>query len=226
LRLDRGAPDYGRMLATPKRGWSGYDLLGRLTDAFPNTPVVIETDVNAALWAEVQIGAAKYLENAAYITVGTGIGAGLLVNGTMVHGSLHPEFGHLKVPRAPGDEFAGCCPFHQDCLEGMASGPAMEARWGVSSDLLPRDHTAWELEAWYLAHGILALLATVSPSRVVVGGGVSQTAGLHARIAGRLSEIAGGYFGPRDFVDVVVPPLLQQEAGIRGALLLAGVEPC
>lgn len=226
LRLDRDAPDYGSMLATPKPGWSGYDVVGRLADAFPDTPVVIETDVNAALWAEVCIGAARGLKSAAYITVGTGIGAGLLVNGVVVHGSLHPEFGHLKVPRAPGDEFGGCCPFHQDCLEGMASGSALEARWSVSSDQLPPDHAAWELEAWYLAHGILALLATVSPSRVVVGGGVSQTTGLHDRIARCLSDIAGGYFGPHDFVDFVVPPLLEQDAGIRGALLLAGIESC
>jgi fructokinase len=222
LRLNRDAADYGRMLVSPKPGWSGYDLIGRLTDAFPDAPVVIETDVNAALWAETQLGAAQGLKDAAYITVGTGIGAGVLVNGALVHGSLHPEFGHLKVPRSPGDDFVGICPFHRDCLEGMASGPAMAARWGATPDRLPWDHPAWQHEAWYLAHGILALLAIVSPQRVVVGGGVSQITGFHARVAGCLEDIANGYFGDLEMSELVVPPALEQCAGIRGALLLVG----
>lgn len=138
-----------------------------------------------------------------------------------MHGALHPEFGHLKVPRMPGDDYAGICPFHHDCLEGLASGPAIEARWNKAPHALPADHPAWETQAWYLAHGILALLAVVSPSRVIVGGGVSQAEGLHDRINARLKEIAGGYFPAAMESNYVVAPALGQEAGISGAFLLA-----
>jgi fructokinase len=139
----------------------------------------------------------------------------------LIHGALHPEFGHLKVPRMPGDEFAGVCPFHGDCLEGLASGPSIAARWGKPAHDLPADHPAWETQAWYLAHGILSLQAIVSPSRVVVGGGVSQADQLHSKIQTKLVEIAAGYFPPVLVPDYVVAPALGQEAGICGAFLLA-----
>lgn len=222
VRVDPAASDYGTLLATPKPGWQGFSIVETLREGFGDIPLVLDTDVNVALWAEVELGAAHGARDAVYITIGTGIGAGVLVGGHLVHGSLHPEFGHFKVPAAPGETFGGLCPFHQNCLEGLASGPAIAARWGAAAALLPDDHPAWDTEAWYLAHGILALLAIISPTKVIVGGGVSQSNVLHGKISKCLVGITAGYFGGSDFVDLVVPPLLGQDAGIRGALLLAG----
>lgn len=216
----RGRKEFGQMLATPKPGWSGFSITGHLAQRFPGAEVQLETDVNAAALAEARDGAAKGLDDVVYITIGTGIGGGILSGGRLVHGAVHPEFGHLKVPKFPGDDYPGICPFHGDCLEGLASGPAIAARWGKPGHELPADHPAWETQAWYLAHGILALLAIVSPSRVIVGGGVSQAEGLHDRIGRRLEKIAAGYFPPAMEAGYVVPPALGQDAGIRGALLL------
>ena len=216
-----GRENYGKILATPKPGWAEFSLIETLTAAFPSAKLTLDTDVNAAALAEATIGAAAGLKDVAYITIGTGIGGGILSGGHLIHGALHPEFGHLKVPRQPGDDFAGICPFHGDCLEGLASGPAIATRWGKPAHELPADHPAWNTQAWYLAHGILALLAIVSPSRVIVGGGVSQAAGLHAKINAQLIELAAGYFPPALVSDYVVPPALGQEAGICGAFLLA-----
>lgn len=213
--------NYGRILNTTKAGWAGFSLVGCLSNAFPNARIALDTDVNAAALAEAKIGAGTGFDDVAYITIGTGIGGGILSGGSLIHGALHPEFGHLKVPRMPGDIFAGVCPFHGDCLEGLASGPAIAARWGKPGHELPAYHPAWETEAWYLAHGILSLVAIVSPSRVVVGGGVCQAEGLHAKINAKLIEIAAGYFPPVLVNDYVVPPALGQQAGICGAFLLA-----
>jgi fructokinase len=216
-----GRKNYGDVLATPKAGWAGFSLVGALANAFPDARLTLDTDVNAAALAEARIGAAAGLDDVAYITIGTGIGGGILSGGLLIHGALHPEFGHLKVPRMPGDDFAGVCPFHHDCIEGLASGPSIAARWGAPAHELPADHPAWDMQAWYLAHGVLSLLAIVSPSRVIVGGGVSQVDGLHAKINVKLVEIAAGYFPPAMEANYVVPPALGQEAGICGAFLLA-----
>lgn len=211
---------YGKVLETPKTGWAGFSLVGCLKDAFPNAGIVLDTDVNAAALAEARIGAGAGLDDLAYITIGTGIGGGILSGGRLVHGALHPEFGHLKVPRLPGDGFAGICPFHGDCLEGLASGPSIAARWGAPAHELSAGHPAWDTQAWYLAHGILSLLAIASPSRVIVGGGVCQAEGLHGKINAKLVEIAAGYFPPVLDGNYVVPPALGQQAGICGAFLL------
>ena len=216
---DRG--NYGKILETPKVGWAGFPLVDCLADAFPQAGITLDTDVNAAALAEAKIGAAAGLPDVAYITIGTGIGGGILSGGRLIHGALHPEFGHLKVPRMAGDGFPGICSFHGDCLEGLASGPAIAARWGAPAHELPAEHPAWDAQAWYLAHGILALVAIVSPSRIIVGGGVCQAVGLHRKINAKLVEIAAGYFPPVLAGDYVVPPALGQQAGIRGALLLA-----
>ncbi|MEO5912761.1 MAG: ROK family protein [Luteolibacter sp.] len=218
-----GREGYGKMLATPKPGWAGFSLTDKIAAAFPNARIALDTDVNAAALAESKIGAAAGMDDVAYITIGTGIGGGILSGGLLVHGALHPEFGHLKVPRMPGDDYRGICPFHRDCLEGLASGPAIKARWKKAAHELPANHPAWDMQAWYLAHGILSLLAIVSPSRVIVGGGVSQVDGLHARINARLEEIAGGYFPAAMEPGYVVAPALGQEAGIRGAFLLTSL---
>lgn len=211
---------YGRMLATPKPGWEGFSLSASLRAAFPGSRLVIETDVNAAALAESHSGAARGLADVAYITIGTGIGAGILSGGRLVHGALHPEVGHFKVPVFPGDDFAGVCSFHGNCLEGLASGPAIAARWGVEASALPPGHKAWEVQAWYLAHGVLALAAIVAPSRVVIGGGVSQAEGLHQRVETIFRKLSGGYFPHAEGTDYIVPPALGQQAGICGALLV------
>jgi fructokinase len=217
-----GRENYGRILATPKPGWEGFSLTNSLAEAFPDAKLTLDTDVNAAALAEARIGAAAGLDDVAYITIGTGIGAGILSGGHLIHGALHPEFGHLKVPRMPGDDFPGVCPFHADCLEGLASGPSIAARWGKPASELPSDHPAWDTQAWYLAHGILSLMAVVSPSKVIVGGGVSQAEGLHDKINTRLREIAAGYYPQAMEENYTLSPALGQETGIRGALLLTG----
>ncbi|MFK7851960.1 MAG: ROK family protein [Akkermansiaceae bacterium] len=223
VQINPKAGNWGEMLSTPKPKWSGFSITSSLSEAFPEMEITLETDVNAACLAESKIGAAESLENVVYITIGTGIGAGVLCDGRLLHGALHPEFGHVLLPRKNGDEFEGVCPFHGDCLEGMASGPAIEQRWGESGVDLPSDHEAWETEAWYLAHGIQALLAIAPPERVVVGGGVSQAEGLHVKTENLLNELASDYFPALKNGPFVVPPKLGQEAGIRGALMLTGL---
>jgi fructokinase len=216
-----GRDEYGKLLATPKPGWAHFPIIGTLQGAFPAARITLETDVNAAALAEARLGAARGLDDIAYITIGTGIGAGILSGGRLIHGALHSEFGHIKVPRAPRDTFPGVCSFHGDCLEGLASGPAIAGRWGQAAADLPADHPAWDTETWYLAHGILALLSIASPARVIVGGGVSQAEGFHARTEALVNSIAAGYFSPLSATPYVLPPLLGQQAGIKGALLLA-----
>ena len=221
IRVAPAAPDFGVMLATPKPGWKGFPVAAFLKSAFPGAVFALDTDVNAAALSESQIGAARGHSDVAYITVGTGFGAGVLSGGRLVHGAVHPEVGHLRVPRHPDDTFAGVCPFHGDCLEGMCSGPAIQRRWGIEARDLAPDHPAWEMEAWYLAHGIIALAAVVCPSVVVLGGGVPQAEGLHARVAAKVRELSNGYFEGSEKSGYVVPPALGQQAGIIGALLLA-----
>lgn len=222
VRVRCDAADYGEMQSTPKPGWSGFPIVGFLNDSFPRAKILLDTDVNAAALAESEMGAAKRHSDMAYITVGTGIGAGIRSAGRLVHGALHPEFGHLRVPRHPEDSYAGSCVFHGDCLEGLAAGPAIRQRWGVEGLDLPCGHPAWEMEAWYLAHGILALCSITSPEVVVLGGGVPQADGLHALVAKQLKSLSNGYFPQAEKDDFVVMPGLGQQAGIAGALLLAG----
>lgn len=223
VQINPKAENWGEMLPTPKPNWSGFSITSALLEAFPGMEITLETDVNAACLAEARIGAAEGLENVAYITIGTGIGAGVLCDGRLLHGALHPEFGHVLLPRKIGDDFKGTCPFHGDCLEGMACGPAIEKRWGTPGCDLPPDHPAWDTEAWYLAHGIQALLAIAPPERVVIGGGVSQAQGLHEKTEALLRELAAGYFPAVGKTPYVVPPKFDQEAGIRGALMLTGL---
>jgi fructokinase len=223
VRLDRAASDWGRLLATPKPGWSGASFVQPIMDAF-SIPVGLETDVSAAAIAEYELGALRERSCGVYLTVGTGIGAGIVVDGTPVRGSLHPEIGHIRILRGAGDSgFPGCCPYHGDCLEGLASGPAIERRWGASLNHLPQDHAAHALIADYLGQACATLALTVSAGRIVIGGGVSTGTGIHDAVARRMRHWLGGYLdGPavseRGFV---VPPGLGDRAGITGALLLA-----
>jgi fructokinase len=223
IELDTAAQDWGTLGATPKPGWSGARLGPSLRDAL-KLPVVVETDTAAAALSEQRWGAGQGCASLCYLTVGTGIGAGLVIEGTPVHGLMHPEVGHLRVPHDLGrDPFPGTCPFHGDCWEGLAAGPAIAARWGTPGDGLDDAHPAWELEAEYLALGILAIVLIAAPQRVIAGGGVMQRPGLLQRIRTRLPGLLGDYPpGPRIAADpdYLVAPALGDEAGVLGAIAL------
>lgn len=217
LDLDPRSPTFGYITTTPKPGWSEVDLRGHLQRAL-GVPAAIDTDVNAAALAEHRWGAAQGLDNLLYLTIGTGIGGGALLRGEPLHGATHPEMGHLRIPHDRiADPFPGCCPYHGDCLEGLASGPAMERRWGVKAEALPRHHPAWTLEARYLALGLANLVCTLSPRRIIIGGGVMHNLDLFATIRDELKGLLNGYATAPE----IVPPALGDDAGVLGALILA-----
>jgi fructokinase len=225
LDLDPRSRTFGTITSTPKRGWEGTNLLAPIRAGL-DVPVHIDTDVNAAAMAEWRWGAARGMDPVVYLTIGTGIGGGALVNGLPIHGLVHPEMGHFRVPHDRStDPFAGSCPFHADCLEGLASGPAIEKRWGMRGETLPRDHPAWPLEARYLAMGIAAVICVLSPQRVILGGGVMQQDQLFPMIRAEVVSQLNGYVQAPAILDqidqYIVPPGLGAQAGILGALALA-----
>lgn len=208
----------GRITTTPKLAWRDFPLRGVLEQEL-GVPVGFDTDVNGAALAEARCGAGRGIEDLVYFTVGTGIGGGALAGGRLVHGLMHSEMGHLLVRRAPDEVpgFAGVCPYHGDCLEGMASGPAIEARWGHKGESLPANHPAWRVEADYLAQACINVACVLSPRVIVLGGGVMEQPQLLGMIRGRVAEFANGYFPlPR-----IERPALEHP-GLSGALILAG----
>lgn len=225
LDLDPASPTYGYVTSTPKPGWANTDLLGPLARAI-RVPVVIDTDVNGAALAEWRWGAGRGLDSLVYLTVGTGIGGGALIHGRPVHGLVHPEMGHIRVPHdRAADPFPGWCSFHGDCLEGLAAGPAMEKRWGIRAEALPPEHPAWELEAHYLALGLTTIICTLSPRRILLGGGVMEQPHLLPMIRARVISLLNGYVQAeaitRGIDEYIAAPALGSEAGIKGALALA-----
>ena len=219
------SPTFGFITSTPKVGWQQYDLASTLYRAL-QVPIGFDTDVNAAAAGEARWGAGRGLPNFLYLTVGTGIGGGALVNGEVIHGLLHPEMGHIRIPHDLGaDPFPGSCPYHKDCLEGLASGPAMQARWGKRAQELPADHPAWALEAHYLALGLATWVCTVSPERILLGGGVMQQASLFPMIRQELLRLLNGYIDAKPLLNeidsYVAPPELGNRAGVLGAMVLA-----
>ncbi|MFU7527624.1 ROK family protein [Qipengyuania sp. ASV99] len=218
--LDRASPRWGQITTTPKPGWSGCSLAGFFERRL-QVPVGFETDVNAAALAE--FGARESGENnsLAYVTVGTGIGGGLVIGGVPVHGVAHPEMGHMIPRRHPGDRvFDGVCPHHGDCLEGLASGPAITARWGMSLSELPSNHAAHEIVAFYLAQLCHTLFAMTAVPIIVLGGGVMQTDGLLGRVRQHASLLDRGYL-PGSHCQRIETPKLGEDSGITGALILA-----
>ena len=210
--------DSGRVGTTPKRGWSDVDVLGVLTSRFDTPPpTTFDTDVNGAALGEWRWGAARGATVSLYVTVGTGIGGGVVTNGSPLHGLGHPEMGHISVPRHPNDDFDCVCDLHTACLEGMASGAALGARVGGSAEQLSDDDPAWELEVHYLAHGLADLTLVLSPEVIVIGGGVMRRANLLDRLTHRLEEILTAYVK----TPPVTLPHFGQEAGLMGALALA-----
>ncbi len=225
LDLLPGSPTYGHVAATPKPGWAHTNLLGPIRNAL-SLPVALDTDVNAAALGEHRWGAGVGLDSLVYITVGTGIGGGAIVNGRPLHGASHPEMGHVRIPHdREVDPFEGFCPYHGDCLEGLAAGPAIELRWGQRGESLPDDHLAWYLEAVYLAAGIANIVLILSPQRIVVGGGVMMQLHLFPMIRERVVELLHGYGITEEIVsnidDYIVPPVLGDDSGIAGAFALA-----
>lgn len=221
--LEPESATWGHILDTPKPGWSNTDLGGEIARAY-GLPVGFDTDVNAAALAEVAWGAAMGTSVATYVTVGTGIGGGVVIDGRAVHGQRHPEMGHALPQRHPADSgFAGHCPFHGACYEGLASGPAILAHWGQTLSDLPPEHEAHEIIGFYLAQLVVTQQALLSPERIVLGGGVMETPGLLARVRELAAKLAAGYFSVSDhgYEALIQPPRLGNKAGLLGALLLA-----
>lgn len=223
--LDRSSPTYGYITSTPKPGWQNFDLAGAVGHEL-GVAVGFDTDVNAAVLGEARWGAAQGLSDAVYMTIGTGIGGGAIVHGEVVHGMLHPEMGHLRIPHDRArDPFDGICPYHGDCLEGLACGPAMQARWGAPAGTLPADHPAWALEAHYLALGCTNLTITLSTKRIVLGGGVMQQPHLFDMVRKEFTRLLNGYLQHPSVLDrvdeYIVPPQLGGQAGVLGSLVLA-----
>ena len=215
IDLDRTSPTFGRITTTPKPGWRGADVVGALRAL--SVPVAFDTDVNGAALAEYRWGAGRGVDPFVYVTVGTGIGGGAIVGARPVHGLVHPEMGHVPITRDSADTFAGACPYHRDCLEGLASAVALSQRWGALPETLPAEHEAWRLQARYLALGVAAIAAVLSPPRIVLGGGVMRAAGLLARVRAETLKTLAGYVRAPD----LVPPALGERAGVLGALALA-----
>lgn len=223
LDLNRSSKQWGHVTRTAKPHWSGADIAGPLGNAL-DCAVAIDTDVNGAALAEWRWGAGSGTVSSLYLTVGTGVGGGAVVGGRLLHGLGHPEMGHIRMPRHPADlSFKGLCPFHRDCLEGLASGLAIKARWGGSLSELPVDHHGHGIIAWYLAQAAVTFQAMLEPERIILGGGVMGTPGLLNRVRSHAMEVSAGYFvGTPD--KIIVAPALGENTGLLGALALTQVE--
>ncbi|QYR22741.1 ROK family protein [Paenibacillus sp. sptzw28] len=223
LNIDPQSPYYGFVTTTPKPGWANYPFLDVFRKVF-DVPFGWDTDVNAAAYGEATWGAAKGLDSCVYFTVGTGVGVGVYSEGKLIHGLVHPEGGHVLTRRHPEDRFAGVCPYHGDCLEGMAAGPAIEARWGVRGSEIPARHPAWEIEAFYIGQAISNVILTLSPKKVILGGGVMHQQQLFPLIRSEVRKNLNGYVQADEILDridnYVVPPGLGENAGLAGSLAL------
>jgi fructokinase len=230
---DPGSPTYGYVTSTPKPGWANTDVIDGLRRALnqahspADMPIAFDTDVNAAAFGEAHHGAGRGLSNLVYLTVGTGIGGGVVVGNQLLHGLVHPEIGHIRIPRPAAEvaTFDGVCPYHGDCWEGVAAGPAIAARWGRPAQDLPPDHEAWDLEAYYLAMGLHVLVCVLSPERIILGGGVGSHERVLKKVRPLLQESLAGYVdSPAILTHInsyLVEPDLGDDAGVTGALALA-----
>ncbi len=219
------SPTFGSITTTPKPGWAHTDLVNMIRREL-DLPVGFDTDVNGAALGEHRWGAAQGLDTFIYLTIGTGIGGGGMVGGKLMHGLVHPEMGHIRLPRDPEvDPFSGICPFHGDCLEGLASGPALKARWGQPAQTLPADHPAWPLQAHYLALALMNFICTLSPQRIIIGGGVMDQAQLFPLVRTGVQELLNNYVQTPEILEridsYIVPPALGGRAGVLGAIALA-----
>ena len=225
LDLNPSSPGYGSVTESPKLSWRHFPIRQAFADAL-RVPVAIDTDVNAAALAEYYLGAARGKDSCLYVTVGTGIGGGLIIHGKPVHGLMHPEIGHILLLPHPDDPVPdGFCPYHRHCLEGLASGPSVEKRWGVSGRELPADHQAWQLEAHYLAQLCVNAIMAFSPEMIIFGGGIMQQKHLFPLVRKETLHLLNGYIPESLFGDgmssYIVEPGLGTASGITGAYLLA-----
>lgn len=219
----KGTATYGYITSTPKLAWQNYPIVGAFEEAL-GCPVGFDTDVNAALLGELTFGAAKGLDSCIYVTIGTGVGVGVYVNGGLLHGMMHPEAGHILLQRHPADTYRGKCPFHGNCLEGLAAGPAIEERWGAKGAELASRREVWELEAYYIAQACVNYTLTYSPRRIVLGGGVMHQEQLFSLIRGQFAELLAGYVDTpelRRLDSYIVPCSLEDNQGVMGCLQLA-----
>jgi fructokinase len=223
LDLHPDSPTYGCITTTPKLGWAQYNIL----EAFQKRlgiPVALDTDVNCSALGEAAWGASKGLSDSVYITIGTGIGMGIITNASLLHGMLHSEGGHMPLSKHPSDTYAGCCPYHPCCLEGMASGPAIQGRFGRKGSELTDRKEVWELEAYYIGQALTSVILLLSPMRIILGGGVMHQEQLMPLIRRNVNQALGGYLQTKELADIehyIVRPNLGDNQGILGALLLA-----
>ena len=230
--LHKGSSTYGFITSTPKAGWANTDIVGKIK-AELGVPVGFDTDVNASALGEHYWGAGKGLNSFIYLTVGTGIGGGGLINGKLLHGLVHPEMGHICLPRHSEDTYPGRCQFHNknslyNCFEGLASGPAVEERWGQSPQSLGDDHTAWDLEAYYISMALVSYICTLSPQRIIIGGGVMRRERLITQIRDKVKKLLNNYIQSGEITDsiqdYIVLPEQGDNAGVLGAFELAKLE--
>jgi fructokinase len=219
------SPTYGHILPTPKPGWTNSNMVGMLRKEF-GIPIAFDTDVNGAALGEWRWGKAQGLQTFIYLTIGTGIGGGAYVEGNLLHGLIHPEMGHILIKHdIKKDPFEGACPFHGDCFEGLASGVAIEKRWGIRGSLLPPDHAAWDLEVDYIAQALTTYTMTLSPQRIIIGGGVGSLGHLLPRVQQRTRELINGYVQSpvilENIESYIVNPGLGNRSGVLGAIALA-----
>lgn len=220
IGLDPKQANYGHVLATPKAGWQNFDFLGTLKQRYP-IPMVWTTDVNAAAYGELKKGAAQDCDTCIYLTVGTGIGAGVIVNSQLFQGKSHPEMGHIRIKRHPEDSYVGTCPYHQDCFEGLAAGPSIEARTGQKGETLLENHPVWELQAYYIAQALVNYTLSFVPDKIILGGGVMNQTHLLSKIREQFLLELGGYISIPSVEEYIVPWQLVNESGIKGCLQLA-----
>ncbi len=223
ISLDKKRPDYGCILTTPKLVWQNYNMLGRLKSEL-DIPMEIDTDVNGSCLGEITFGCAKGLDSVIYITIGTGIGVGIAINGKLLHGMLHPEAGHILLTRHPKDTFNGFCPFHSNCFEGLAAGPAIEKRFGKPGYELADNDLAWEIESYYISQAVSNYVMTLSPKKIILGGGVMHQEQLFPLIRKQTLEMLNGYIVTDELKDIdnyIVPASLNDKQGIMGAIQLA-----
>lgn len=224
LDLNPSSKMFGYITRTPKPGWSNFNIRGAIAAGL-NSEVVLDTDVNAAALAEYKWGIAREKNPVVYLTVGTGIGGGVVVDGKPLHGLVHPEIGHIRIHSADlQNEFKGVCPFHEDCLEGLASGPALAAKWGIPANQLPPDHPGWQQEAAYLAEGLANIILSLSPEIIILGGGVMKNGFLFPMIQSQVKNQLNDYVQSDEITSIndryIVPPGLKEFSGLLGAIAL------
>ena len=223
IELDRNSPQYGCITSTPKLAWRNYNIVGELADAL-QCPIGFDTDVNGSVLGEVTFGQAKGKNCVIYLTIGTGVGGGIYIDGRLLHGMVHPEAGHVLIRKRSDDTYEGKCPYHKTCLEGMAAGPAIEERWGSKAAELADRTEVWDLEADYIAQALTGYILTLSPEMIILGGGVMHQEQLFPLIRQKVTQLLGGYVQAEELEDMeryIVPASLHDDQGIMGCLELA-----